>query len=300
MGMFLTAVEAYFFLNSLGWRWLIIIASFPIIPSLVLLMVLPESPRYLVVSGKQNEAYKAVKMMAEMNKVELDSSITIESRYSKDCGKVSLLFEPEYRKETILLAVIYFGNILVFLSLILFLPLAINSGFCGGNGVTPTYECKKLSQNSILKVAVVVSATIAGLIAAHVLSHVTGRILALRVFSALAFLSSLLLYKCFTKTLTVVIFYFLEFSSSGLNILVWIIILENYPTYIRTTASGFINFFGKIGGVMGVVGIYVLFYISPYLLVTMYVASCLISLVGSILFTKETRYFDVKDVSEND
>ena len=298
--MFLTAVTAYLFLNSLGWRWFIIIVSLPIIPSIILLLLLPESPRYLIVSGKKDDAQKAIKFMADMNKVQIDERKTIVCKQSENLGELGALFEPEYRKETILLSIIYFGNILVFLSLILFLPLAVNSSFCGGNGVTPTHECKKLSQGSILKVAIVVSATMVGLIAAHVMSHFTGRIPALQVFAAMAFIASLLLYKCFSGAITILIFYVIEFASSGLNILVWIILLENYPTYIRTTASGFVNFWGKVGGVLGVVGVYALFYVSPYLLVTMYVASSLMSLVGAALFTKETRYLEVQDITDQE
>lgn len=298
--MFITAVTAYFFLNSLGWRWFIIIVSLPIIPSIILLLILPESPRYLIVSGKQKEAKEAIKFMADMNKVHIDEETTVICKQSEELGEVSALFHPEYRRETILLSIIYFGNILVFLSLILFLPLALNSTFCGGNGVTPTHECRKLSQGAIFKVAIVISATMIGLIAAHVLSHFTGRVPALRIFAALAFIASLFLYKCFSATVTVIIFYVIEFASSGLNILIWIILLENYPTYIRTTASGFVNFWGKIGGVLGVVGVYALFYLSPYLLVTMYAANTLLSLVGAALFTKETRYLEVQDIPDQE
>ena len=299
VGMFLTAVTAYFFLNSLGWKWFIIIVSLPIIPSIILLLLLPESPRYLIVSGKQKDAQKAIKFMTDMNKVQIDEGTNVVCKQSEDLGEIRVLFEPEYRKETILLSIVYFGNILVFLSLILFLPLAINSPFCGRNGVTHTHECKMLSQESILKVAVV-SATMVGLIAAHAMSHFTGRIPALCVHAAMAFISSLFLYKCFSATITIIIFYVIEFASSGLNILIWIILLENYPTYIRTTASGFVNFWGKVGGVLGVVGVYASFHVSPHLLVTMYVASCLMSLVGAALFTKETRHLAVEDITDQE
>ena len=299
IGMFLTAVVAYFFLNSLGWRWFIIIVSLPIIPSFLLLCFLPESPRYLIVSGKEQDAQKAIKFMADMNNIEINEDTTVVCKQSEELGEIRVLFEPEYRKETILLSIIYFGNILVFLSLLLFLPLAINSKFCGGDGATPAHVCKELSQESILKVIFIVSATMVGVIAGATMSHFTGRIPALRVFAAIAFIGSLLLYKCFSKTVTIVIFYVIEFASSGLNIIIWIILLENYPTHIRTTASGFVNFWGKVGGVMGVVGVYALFYVSPYLLVTMYTASTLMSLVGAALFTKETRHLEVQDITDD-
>ena len=295
IGMFLTAVAAYFFLNSLGWRWFIIIVTLPVLPSLFLLLKLPESPRYLIVSGQQDYAQNAIKFMANMNGVQLNENKTVVCNQVEDIGEVRLLFEPEYKKETILLSIIYFGNILIFLSLIMFLPLAMNSQFCGGSGKTPTHECKKLSQESILKVMIIVSATVIGLVAAHAMSQVTGRIPALQVFSAIVFISCLLLYKCHSERITVIIFFVIEFSSSGLNIIIWIILLENYPTHIRTTASGFVNFWGQLGGAIGIVGVYALFYLSPYLLVTMYVVSSLMSLIGAAVFTKETRYFDVQD-----
>eukprot|EP00116_Pleurobrachia_bachei_P007197 sb/3467459/ len=296
--MFITALLGYFLLNAVGWRWFIILVSLPLIPAIVSLQFVPESPRYLVTSGQTEKAKEAVQWMAKLNGVELDESLEVKCFEGEDLGDLGVLFSPKYLKETILLSVIYFGNILIFLSLILFLPMAFNSEFCGGDGAVPEHKCKKLSQQSLLKMAIVISATIKGLLTAHGLSHITGRVPMLRVFAAANLLCCLLLYKCYSQTVTFILLFVIKFAASGLNILVWIIILENYPTSVRTTASGFVNFWGKIGGVVGVIGVYALFYVSPYLVVTMYVVASLMSFVGAALFTKETRDLEIADVAD--
>ena len=57
-------VLAFFLLNAIGWRWFIVVVSLPIIPALILTAILPESPRYLCVSGKDEQLKKALVFMA--------------------------------------------------------------------------------------------------------------------------------------------------------------------------------------------------------------------------------------------
>lgn len=76
------------------------------------------------------------------------------------------------------------------------------------------------------------------------------------------------------------------------DIIIWIILPEAFPTIVRNTATGFIDFWGKFGGALGTALVYVLFYKSPYGLVTMFAASAGLQLVVSFVFSKETK--DVK------
>ena len=75
-----------------------------------------------------------------------------------------------------------------------------------------------------------------------------------------------------------------------------IIVPELYPTAIRNTAIGFINSWGKLGGVVGAGFVYVFYYVSPYLVISMFATASAMVMVSSFLWTRETKDITMTDV----
>ena len=295
VSMFVTVVLAYVLLNFLGWRIFILVISSPLIVAIVLIYFLPESPRFLMVSGQDKEAKKVLLKMAKLNSKEIEEEFELQNALSEDRGKIAMLLLPQYRRETILLSIIYFGNILIFLSFLLFLPMAMNSDFCGGTGKTAEYKCRQVKQESLLRISIATSGTVVGLMVAFIFVDMIGRVVALRVYTALLVISLVLLFKCINLTLTTALLFFVEFFASGQNVIIWIVILEIYPTVCRTTAMGFINLWGKVGGVLGCAGVYILFYWSVKLVVGMYVLVGVLAFVPTLFYNKETKDLQLTD-----
>jgi len=65
------AGAAWAILPTLGWRWLLGISTIPISLLILFYPLLPESPRYLAVSGKYDQAEAELKRMARINKKSL-------------------------------------------------------------------------------------------------------------------------------------------------------------------------------------------------------------------------------------
>mgnify|MGYP003855361187 CR=1 FL=1 len=63
---------------------------------------------------------------------------------------------------------------------------------------------------------------------------------------------------------------------------------------------GFINSWGKLGGVMGAGAVYALYYYSPMLVVVMFSGAALMVAVASWIWSKETKLTVIRDVREED
>ena len=293
------ATLSYLTLTTIGWRWFIIMCAAPLLPCFLLLaLVIPESPRYLIASGKDEDARKAVEWMAKMNKVELPENKSIIVHQDQDLGAISELFKPKYRKETVLLSIIFFGMLLIMFGSVLFIPLALYSDFCGASAGAPKHECIHIKKESLLQLVLVTTGSVFGLLAGFFLAKKIGRSISLKIMSILNLCTILLLFKCFSQFGTVITFLFVKFFASGTNMITLIIVPELYPTSFRNAAMGFINSCGKFGGAIGAGLVYFLFYISPYYVLGMLAGAALLVVLCSLLYNKETKDVTLQDVSD--
>lgn len=296
--IFLVSVSAYFLLNRIGWRWFVFINTLPLILCFVFLMLVPESPRYLIVSGKHKQAHQAVAKMAQWNGKVLPDNLTLAVHEDQDLGSLKDIFSLNYRKETVLLSMIYFGNLLIIFGSVVFVPLALYSGFCGGKGEPPKHECTKIEQSSLLSLSYVTAGAVFATGVGYISAMKLGRNISLKMFAVGGLLVTLALYKCINDVVTNVLLFLVKFFFTCNNMVSLIIVPELYPTSIRNTAMGFINSCGKFGGALGAGLVYVLYYLSPFLVVSLFVFAALVVLVSSCLWTKETKGAVIQDTFE--
>ncbi|GJP32024.1 hypothetical protein CLOM_g16569 [Closterium sp. NIES-68] len=67
LGSVAQAALAWAVLPSLGWRWLILLSSLPLLLLLLLFPLVPESPRYLLVQARPGEALAVLQRVARLN-----------------------------------------------------------------------------------------------------------------------------------------------------------------------------------------------------------------------------------------
>lgn len=86
-GAIFEAALAWIIMPRLSWRWLLGVSSVPSFLLLVFYTITPESPRYLCLKGKKNDAYKILEKIAELNEKKLpagslvsDSEIELQAR----------------------------------------------------------------------------------------------------------------------------------------------------------------------------------------------------------------------------
>lgn len=119
-GTVLEVFLAWVILPTLGWRWLLVFSSLPLWALLLAYPILPESPRFLLISGDYDSAVKVLVDTAAANKTALPSEGHLDRDFKdENRGQFLDLISPGIRRLSILIwilwvmhAVIYYGNVL--------------------------------------------------------------------------------------------------------------------------------------------------------------------------------------------
>ena len=79
--------------------------------------------------------------------------------------------------------------------------------------------------------------------------------------------------------------------------LVWMMIPESFPTNIRSTATGFINGWGKVGGLFGAMLVYLLYTnVDSYSVFGMFLFVTFLICAGTMMYDKETKHEVLRDI----
>lgn len=294
IGSLLVALLAFFFLNNVGWRWFVVILTCPAFLSIVAVFYLPESPRFLAVSGRNEEALQAMERFYFWNNRPFPINTRLVKYKNVIRGNIRDLLKPKYRKETILLTVMYIGNFYIYFGLIAYLPFALNDRICGLHShfttlVTHKNACKTLTQDDLGELFMITSASTMAVLAGFFSAKRLGRNIPMKVAGFLSFAFTLTLLFCVNLPFTGSVYFIIKFLSSVYNFIVSVIMLEIYPTVVRNTAAGFINFWGKSSGALSTVLVHSLYQISPLSVVIFFILAALVSMVMGCLWTKETK-----------
>ncbi|CAN1298977.1 Organic cation/carnitine transporter 7 [Linum perenne] len=123
---------AWIVMPRLGWRWLVGISALPSFFLLVLYPLTPESPRYLCVKGKKNDALRIMEKIAELNKKELPSGMLITD-HEREQQTLLLLLSPKLIRTTLLLWTIFIANAFSYYGLVLLTTQLNRTDRCNSN-----------------------------------------------------------------------------------------------------------------------------------------------------------------------
>ena len=288
---------AWLMLNNIGWRWFLIVMSLPFIPALALTFYLPGSPRYFLVSGQEDKALQSVRFMAKLNKKHLPSDLKLKCSRNEDLGSYSVIFGSQHRRSLVTLSVIYSCNVLIWYAFILYQPLIIKFGCSPGsrNQSTRSRTCSTLDQEDLIELAISNIPMVVANVLASVSAAFLGRRLSLRVPGFFLMIVIAAMFFCVNSTVTVFLISGINFFGGFINALLWIMFPETFPTYIRTTATGFITGCGKIGGVLGSGSVSIFYYMDPQIVTGLIFTASVLGFVMAMLIKKETKDVVMKD-----
>lgn len=184
--LFVTGL-AWSCLSSQGWRVLAFITAIPVtLTCLLSIWLLPESPRWLLMKGRNTEAEKIIKDVAVVNNITLApfTLINNERVHDKDAKYRDLLMIPEVRRVTLPLWVVWGAFGFTYYGLILFVGRIYSKEEIGND------QDAKTCSFDYSAVFINASAEIAGVLIAAFFLDKLGRIRTQTVFYLLAGLAA--------------------------------------------------------------------------------------------------------------
>ena len=253
-------------LKNLGWRWyLAFTESLPIAVCVILIIFLPESPRFLMSSGQWKEAFNSLKLIANMNgkdikdllatkdlsETESDSeSSDLENSSSDAQDKELSILTVSTLKILLSVSVLRFvGCSLSYLLEHATMQVNISNVGCGDCAEQQNYELAYIY----------IGGTVLAFSAAYFMIGHASRKSSFRILSVLIFINTLPFYLRVSKDIIRTLFGIAGTLTQTFIYITFIYNSEVMPTSIRTTGNGIANAAGNIGNVTGTfLGLYLM------------------------------------------
>jgi putative MFS transporter len=298
-GRYLVLLEAFWALGSIaaaglawlivprfGWRWLLVVSALPGLIIYFIRRSIPESPRYLLVSGRSDEARRVLDLVARENGVTLSAG-KIQPPPPSKRGQVKDLWSPKLVRTTVLLWVLWFAISLGYYGVFTWLPSYFRAK---GMALLPIY------QNTFI----LALAQLPGYFTAAYFVEKVGRRLTLAVYLVLSGLFTYLFAVATNLPLVVGMAAWMSFFTLGAWGALYAYTPEAYPTTLRTTgmgaASGWTRIAGAIAPSLGAA----LIGVSLGVPLTVYAVSFVVGGLAALFLPHETSQVPLADTLAED
>ncbi|HEU4321901.1 MAG TPA: MFS transporter [Roseiflexaceae bacterium] len=268
-----------------GWRWLLAISALPGLLGFWIRRNVPESPRYLLVSGREEEARRVLERVAADNGVALRvGQLQAEPRSAR--SSTAVIWSAALRSRTALLSLVWFGLSLGYYGIFTWLPsIFVQQGFT----FVRSYEY-------LILLAV---AQVPGYALAAYLVDRIGRRWTVALFLAISAASSFLFALAATPTLIVGSAMLMSFALLGAWGGLYAFTPELYPTEVRATGMGWASAMARAAGILAPTVGGLLLGASLPLALGIYAAFFVLAAVAALLIRDETAGRELADVVES-
>ncbi|MBN1372236.1 MAG: MFS transporter [Anaerolineaceae bacterium] len=282
LGAILAAGLAWLIVPRLGWRALLAVSA---LPGLIIFFIrrhVPESPRYLLVNGKPDEARDVLQLVARENGVQM-GEFKLQAMQPAPRTKISDLLRPALRRTTLLLWLIWFAISLGYYGVFTWLP-----GFFRAQGMTllPVY------QNAFI----LALAQLPGYFSAAYLVEKWGRRRTLAFYLVASGAFTYLFAVVTSLTWVVAMGVWMSFFSLGAWGALYAFTPEAYPTNLRGTGMGVASGMTRIAGAIAPTLGAALLGTSLALPLTVFAISYVVAGVASLALPHETREKPLEDI----
>ncbi len=269
-----------FYLEKTGpesWRWMLASGAIPAIIVLLLRIGTPESPRWLISVGREEEARQIVKKHIGPN-VEIDDMIA-ESKQASYGFKD--LFTRQIRLRTIFGSLFYVCIVIPYFAIYTFLPTILSQLGFEENFLVDT----------ILNIFLLIG-SIAGLWFTEKMTRRGFLIYSFAILTVTLFLVTVL--PASMQTLILIAFAVFTFVMSAVSNLTLVYPAELFPTEVRASGVGVVTAVSRVGSALGTFLLPLMSLTSSMLGMT---AVLLIGVLSSIAWAPETARLSLNEAS---
>eukprot|EP01040_Poterioochromonas_malhamensis_P007299 gene7298-7875_t len=251
-GSILVAGLAWACLSQSGWRTLALLTVIPVgITSLLSIIYLPESPRWLLAVGRNTEAEKIISDAAAVNGVKMPSFRLRNDQelHAANVDYLDIVKEPHLRKVTLPLWMVWAGFGCTYYGIILFVTRLYSTSSDDDDSDTCTFDYSSIFYNALSEVGAV---TFNGLVLEHF-----GRVKMQTVFYALSAVTVFCMGLGIHDGALVAVGMIGRIAVMIASSTTWVATPELYATEYRTIGHATCVSFSKIGAM-----------VSPYIVIS--------------------------------
>ena len=232
-GWILAALMGILIIPSFGWQAAFLVGALPALYVLVLRRNIPESPRYLIAAGRQQEAMEVLQRMGVKEEI-LDSNSRAPFGSDKSRSGVKLLFAPLYLRRTILVWILWFSLFFTVYGIFIWLPSLL---LARGLGLVRSLEY----------ILLMTLAQVPGYFLAGYLADRVGRRWTFVTLILLSAISAGMFGIAVEPAPVLRWGVLLNFFYAGTYALAYAYTAEIYGTGVRATGTGWATAFGRVG-----------------------------------------------------
>ena len=237
-GTILAGIVAITVVATYGWRWGFAVGALPALYVAYLRRALPESPRYLAEKGRAPEADAIVRRVERAGGGALLTLAPAVAPTRSGESRFTALFAPRYRRRTAMLWIVWFGVVLTYYGIFLWIP-----------SILATRGLSEVRSNEFFFLSTL--AQVPGYFSAAWLVDRVGRRPTLVAYLLGTAVSAFLFGNAGTGGDAFVWAALLSFFNLGAWGVLYTITPELYPTGVRATGAGVAAAVGRVGGIIG-------------------------------------------------
>jgi len=247
LGSIYVNVCAWGVLQSSGWQLFTVLAAVPtLIASIAGYFFLPESPRWLIDEGRNEEALAIVNRWAAANGRDTRiASLQKSPLHESDDrpGFFDLFTNATLRRSTLLMSVVWFAFGVAYYGVVMLLPRIFETGA----NPKSSGSCSSVDFN-FRDLAISAAAEVAGVVVALFMIDRPGRTWTQVVFYALGAGAAFFLgFRSLSMNVLTVIASIGRLAEMGASCATWVHTPELFPTKVRAEAHALLNVASKVG-----------------------------------------------------
>ncbi|KAK3084065.1 hypothetical protein FSP39_007577 [Pinctada imbricata] len=285
---------------TLGWKWLLGLSATPLLIFSICCFWLPESARYDITRGQTDKAMATLQRIAKDNGKPMPLGKLVESSSAATSrGSIKDLFQPEFRKTTLLLWIIWLVSAFSYYGIVLMTTeLFETSDGCHGSNVKkadPCFvKCEGLTTSDYVDLTWTTFAEFPGLFVTVFTIEKIGRRFTMAfeffVFTVFVLLSNI----CTSRPVLTFFLFVARAFISGAFQAAYVYTPEVYPTSMRAIGLGSCSGMARVGAIVTPFVAQVMLRESSYLAISTYGVMALIATVISIILPIETKGKEMK------